>query len=120
MIKNLAIALLLLISAAFARAQDYPKGPITLVIPLAPGDATDTSARAVADELSRELNVPVVAVNRPGAGGALGTSVVVKARNVSWSRRGTTVTPSRSRTTPRSCSVRSSIRRTRTTTRSGT
>ena len=59
MIKNLAIALLLLISAAFARAQDYPKRPINLVIPLAPGDATDTSARAVADELSRELNVPI-------------------------------------------------------------
>jgi len=81
MIKNLAIALLLLISAAFARAQDYPKRPINLVIPLAPGDATDTSARAVADELSRELNVPIVAVNRPGAGSALGTDIVVKARN---------------------------------------
>ena len=81
MIKNLAIALLLLISAAFARAQDYPKRPINLVIPLAPGDATDTSARAVADVLSRELNVPIVAVNRPGAGSALGTDIVVKARN---------------------------------------
>jgi len=81
MIKNLAIALLLLISATFARAQDYPKRPINLVIPLAPGDATDTSARAVADELSRELNVPIVAVNRPGAGSALGTDIVVKARN---------------------------------------
>ena len=81
MIKNLAIALLLLISAAFAGAQDYPKRPINLVIPLAPGDATDTSARAVADELSRELNVPIVAVNRPGAGSALGTDIVVKARN---------------------------------------
>jgi len=81
MIKNLAVALLLLLSAAFARAQDYPKRPINLVIPLAPGDATDTSARAVADELSRELNVPIVAVNRPGAGSALGTDIVVKARN---------------------------------------
>jgi tripartite-type tricarboxylate transporter receptor subunit TctC len=81
MIKNLFIALLFLISSAFARAQDYPKRPINLVIPLAPGDATDTSARAIADELSRELNVPIVAVNRPGAGSALGTDIVVKARN---------------------------------------
>src|SRR5439155_3908260 len=80
MIKNLAIALLLLISAAFAQAQDYPKGPINLVIPLAPGDATDTSARAIADELSRELKVAVVPVNRPGAGGALGTGQVVKSK----------------------------------------
>ena len=69
MIKNLAIALLLLISAAFARAQDYPKRPINLVIPLAPGDATDTSARAVADELSRELNVPIVAVSASASPG---------------------------------------------------
>jgi len=37
-----------------------PKGPVTLVIPLAPGDATDTSARAIAEELSRELKVAIV------------------------------------------------------------
>src|SRR5712691_5290040 len=61
-------------------AQDYPKGPVTLVIPLAPGDATDTSARAIADELSRELKVAIIPVNRPGAGGALGTDLVVKAK----------------------------------------
>src|SRR6267142_3186603 len=62
------------------QAQEYPKGSLTLVIPLAPGDATDTSARAIADELSRELKVPIVPVNRPGAGGALGTELVVKAK----------------------------------------
>jgi tripartite-type tricarboxylate transporter receptor subunit TctC len=73
-------ALLLLFAAVFAQAEDYPKGPITLVIPLAPGDATDTSARAIAEELSRELKVAIVPVNRPGAGGALGTETVVKAR----------------------------------------
>jgi tripartite-type tricarboxylate transporter receptor subunit TctC len=62
-----------------ALAQVYPSGPITLIIPLAPGDATDTAARAMAEELSRELNVPVVPVNKPGAGGALGTQQVVQA-----------------------------------------
>jgi tripartite-type tricarboxylate transporter receptor subunit TctC len=61
-------------------AQDYPRGAITLVIPLAPGDATDTSARAIAEELSRELKVSIVPVNRPGAGGAVGTETVVKAK----------------------------------------
>ena len=61
-------------------AQDYPRGSISLVVPLAPGDATDTAARAIADELSRELNVAIVPVNRPGAGGALGTELVVKAK----------------------------------------
>ncbi|TMG73963.1 MAG: tripartite tricarboxylate transporter substrate binding protein [Betaproteobacteria bacterium] len=67
-------------SATQVHAQDYPRGPINLVIPLAPGDATDTSARAIADELSRELKVAIVPVNRPGAGGALGTGQVVKSK----------------------------------------
>ena len=62
-----------------ASAQSYPSGPINLVIPLAPGDATDTAARVMADKLSKELNVPIVPVNKPGAGGALGTQFVVQA-----------------------------------------
>src|SRR6267154_6362351 len=75
-----ACAAVLLAAAAQIQAQDYPRGPVTLVIPLAPGDATDTSARAIADELSRELKVAIVPVNRPGAGGALGTELVVKSK----------------------------------------
>jgi tripartite-type tricarboxylate transporter receptor subunit TctC len=71
---------LLLAAVTSLHAQDYPKGAVTLVIPLAPGDATDTSARAIAEELSQELKVSIVPVNRPGAGGALGTEFVVKAK----------------------------------------
>jgi tripartite-type tricarboxylate transporter receptor subunit TctC len=71
---------LLFAAVTSLHAQEYPKGAITLVIPLAPGDATDTSARAIAEELSQELKVSVVPVNRPGAGGALGTEFVVKAK----------------------------------------
>src|SRR5215813_5734676 len=82
MIRNLG-ALLSLISllAALgaAQAQSYPTGPINLVIPLAAGDATVTAARAITEELSRELKVAIVPVNRPGAAGALGTDLVVKA-----------------------------------------
>ena len=73
-------AVSLLAAAIPLHAQDYPKSAVTLVIPLAPGDATDTSARAIADELSRELKVSIVPVNRPGAGGAIGTETVVKAK----------------------------------------
>ena len=65
--------------SALVNAQTYPSGPINLVIPLAAGDATDIAARTIADELSRELKTPLVPVNRPGAGGALGTDIVVKA-----------------------------------------
>lgn len=75
-----AAALAAALCAGAALAEDYPKSPITLVIPLAPGDATDLAARALGDEISRELNVPVVAANHPGAGGALGVSIVVNAK----------------------------------------
>lgn len=78
MIRNLAAAVAL-IAAVAAHAQPYPTGPINLVIPLAAGDATDTAARAITEELSRELKVAIVPVNRPGAAGALGTEIVVKA-----------------------------------------
>jgi len=79
MIRNLAAAVALLAALGSVRAQPYPTGPINLVIPLAAGDATDTAARAIVEELARELKVAVVPVNRPGAAGALGTDLVVKA-----------------------------------------
>jgi tripartite-type tricarboxylate transporter receptor subunit TctC len=70
---------LALLAAQPAQAQAYPKGPINLVIPYAPGDATDLAARPMAEDLSKLLKVPVLVINRPGAGGALGTDAVVKA-----------------------------------------
>jgi tripartite-type tricarboxylate transporter receptor subunit TctC len=75
----LAAVLLALGYAGGAHAQGYPKGTINLVIPLAPGDAADSTARLVGEELSKALGVPVNAVNRPGAGGALGVNSVVSA-----------------------------------------
>ncbi len=60
-------------------AQAYPRQPINLVIPLAPGDTTDVAGRLIGEELSKQLKVPVVPVNRPGAGGTLGTDTAVKA-----------------------------------------
>src|SRR6478752_1388525 len=61
-------------------AQPFPSGSISLVVPLAPGDAADITARALGEEISRLLKAPVVVVNRPGAGGAVGTVAVVQAR----------------------------------------
>jgi tripartite-type tricarboxylate transporter receptor subunit TctC len=60
-------------------AQTYPKQPINLIIPLAPGDATDVAGRTIGEGISKLLKVPVVAVNRPGAGGTIGTDSAVKA-----------------------------------------
>jgi tripartite-type tricarboxylate transporter receptor subunit TctC len=81
MMKSLLrCAFALLVGAASpVLAQSYPKGPINLVVPYAPGDATDLAARTMAEDLSKVLKVPVVVLNRPGAGGALGTENVAKA-----------------------------------------
>ena len=70
----------LMVTATHVRAQSYPNQPINLVIPLAPGDATDVAGRTMGEELSKLLKVPIVAVNRPGGGMTIGTDSVVKAK----------------------------------------
>ncbi|MDB5942643.1 MAG: tripartite tricarboxylate transporter substrate binding protein [Ramlibacter sp.] len=80
LIAPLAAALALVCAPLHARADAYPKGPVTLVTPLAPGDAADTTARALGEELSRQLQVPVIVSNRPGAGGAIGVQAVIAAK----------------------------------------
>jgi len=77
--RGILTGVLLLGASAGANAGDYPKGPITVIVPLAPGDAVDIAARAIGEELSKSLKVPMLIVNRPGAGGALGADSVVKA-----------------------------------------
>lgn len=62
-----------------ARADGYPSMPISLVTPLAAGDAADRAARLMGQELSRLLSTVVTVVNRPGAGGSLGTQSVIRA-----------------------------------------
>ena len=61
-------------------AQTFPTRPISVVVPLAPGDAADIAARAMNEELSRLLNTPVLAINRPRGGGTVGANTVVQAR----------------------------------------
>jgi tripartite-type tricarboxylate transporter receptor subunit TctC len=67
--------------AANAAGQDtqYPRKPITLVVPQTPGGANDVIARMVAHRLSRQIGQAVIVENRPGAGGNIGTASVAKA-----------------------------------------
>ena len=62
-----------------AAADDFPSGPITLVVSFPPGGSLDIVARAMAAKLQERLGKPVVVENRAGAGGALATGAVAKA-----------------------------------------
>ena len=78
--ERILLACALVWPAATTHAQPFPTGPISLVVPLAPGDAADIAARALGEEISKLLKTPVLSINRPGAGGAVGTNSVVEAR----------------------------------------
>jgi tripartite-type tricarboxylate transporter receptor subunit TctC len=62
-----------------AWAQAYPARPVRLIVPLAPGGATDIVARLMGQWLSERLGQPFIIENRPGGGGNVGTEVVVRA-----------------------------------------
>jgi tripartite-type tricarboxylate transporter receptor subunit TctC len=59
-----------------ARADDYPSRPLHLIIPYGPGGIVDFTGRELAQKLSDVLGQPVVADNRPGAGGIVGVDYV--------------------------------------------
>jgi tripartite-type tricarboxylate transporter receptor subunit TctC len=72
-------ALALVAPQAMAQGGPFPNRPITVVVGYPPGGSTDLTGRAVADQLSQRLGVPVVVENVSGAGGAIGAMRVSKA-----------------------------------------
>ncbi len=75
--RCLAIALALVLTAA-ARAQDYPRRSIKVLVPYAPGGATDTVSRIVAPAMSEILKQPVVIENRTGASGNIAVELAAR------------------------------------------
>ena len=61
-----------------AQAQNWPTKPVRLIIAFTPGSSTDIIGRAVAAKLSEIWGQPVVAENRTGAGGSIGSAAVLR------------------------------------------
>src|SRR5215467_14548140 len=82
LIVALATAIALLVFGVPARPTPagaqapYPTRPIEFVIPFAPGGPTDTAIRLIQPQLSANLGVPLVLVNKAGVGNAPATAEV--------------------------------------------
>jgi tripartite-type tricarboxylate transporter receptor subunit TctC len=72
-------AVLLLGATASHAADPYPTKPLRLILPFPPSGGTDTLGRGIAQTLSSQIGHPVIADNRPGAGGTLGLEIAAEA-----------------------------------------
>ena len=75
---SLGAGLALAALASTVRAQDFPSKPIRIVVPFAPGGPTDLMARAIGKSMATSLGQPVIVDNKPGGGGVIGMSEVVR------------------------------------------
>ena len=72
-------AVLLFAFSGAVQAQSYPNKPVHAIISFTPGSSTDIVGRIVMQKVSEYWGQPVVADNRGGAGGSIGTAVVARA-----------------------------------------
>jgi tripartite-type tricarboxylate transporter receptor subunit TctC len=77
--KVLSSALVASVTGARAQAS-YPVRPITLVVPLSAGGASDVTARVFSKAASEVLGQPIIIQNHPGGGGVVGTTQVRNAK----------------------------------------
>ncbi len=77
---TLALVAMLAFSGLCFSAEQYPTKPIQLIIPYAPGGSSDVLARTVEKVWAKYSPQPMLVVNKPGAGGVLGTEYVVRSK----------------------------------------
>jgi len=76
----IAFVVLLAAIAPTALAQSYPTKPIRMIIPFAPGGGNDVVGRRIAAQLSERLGKQVVADNRAGGAGVIGTEIAANSQ----------------------------------------
>ncbi|MCC7227947.1 MAG: tripartite tricarboxylate transporter substrate binding protein [Burkholderiaceae bacterium] len=79
-VRTVALTLLCCLAPGLAAAQStFPSKAIRIVVPFAPGGVADTSARLIAEQLTKRLNQQVYVENKSGASGNIGTALVANA-----------------------------------------
>lgn len=81
MLPRLCVLVVLALApfAEAARAQDYPRRPVTIIAPFPAGSVTDGMARVVAESLARSLKQNVLVENKPGQEGAVAGRAAARA-----------------------------------------
>ena len=75
---SIALVLALISTLAFGQAP-YPNRPVKMIVPFAPGGASDFVARIISPKLGELLGQQIVIENRPGASGNIGMEAAAKA-----------------------------------------
>ncbi|MEI2417693.1 tripartite tricarboxylate transporter substrate binding protein [Orrella sp. JC864] len=75
-----AFALFALAGPGVHAADEWPRQPISYIVPFAPGGATDILGRVYSQSIGNSLGAPIVIENRPGTGGSLGSAQAARAK----------------------------------------
>ncbi|CAM4418936.1 Argininosuccinate lyase [Bordetella pseudohinzii] len=80
--KQVLAGCALALAANLAQAADnYPSKPVRIVVPFAPGGATDIMSRLVAERLTAKIGQPVIVENKPGGGTMIASDYVARAEH---------------------------------------
>src|SRR5262245_16306931 len=75
-----ALAVLLLLVAAIPAAAQYPERPVTAIVGYPAGGLADVTLRAIVEGMKKRYPKGLAVVNRPGAGGSIGASEVIRSK----------------------------------------
>ena len=78
MMKILSAGLAVFLLCAVAAAQEYPRKPIRVLVPYAPGGVVDTTTRIVTNKITERLGWQFVVDNRPGGNGFIAVGIAAK------------------------------------------